>query len=189
MAVQRPAESKISRRSMLKRLGAASAVAWTAPVITSIKVPAFAQDYGGGEFDYGACGWRYKQVEHGGDPGFQSGPEPPGFASGCAAFGSDDPHNCPLSHQTNWDVDTDMLLRRSVNVPVGTTNVEVGVAIDNDFFAYWDGSQIGSGVHDGCAEPDSFVFGAPPDPGPHLLAVRGIDRGGESHLDVRLTIS
>ncbi|MGH2555238.1 MAG: hypothetical protein ACRDHO_05925 [Actinomycetota bacterium] len=179
--------SEISRRSMLKRLGAASVVTWTAPVITSMRAPAYAQNYGG--FDYGSCGWRYKQVAHGGDPGFESGPEPPGFASGCAAFASDVPHNCPLPHQTNWDVETDMLLRRSVRVPVGTTDVTVGVAIDNDFFAYWDGNQIGSGVHDGCAEPDSFVFGAPPTPGEYLLAVRGIDRGGETHLDVRLTIS
>jgi hypothetical protein len=180
--------SKISRRSMLRRLGAASAVAWTAPVITSIRVPAFAQASGGGGFPYGSCGWRYKQVAHGGDDGFQSGPEPPGFASGCAAFGSD-PHGCPLPHKTNWDVDTDMLLRRSVTVPVGTTNVTVGVAIDNDFFAYWDGNLIGSGTHEGCAEFDSFVFGAPPDAGSHLLAVRSIDRGTESFLDVRVTIS
>lgn len=189
MSTPRPAHSKISRRSMLKRLGAASTVAWTAPVITSFRAPAFAQGSPPGDgFPYGSCGWRYKQVEHGGDPGFQSGPEPPGFSSGCAAFGSD-PHGCPLPHQTNWDVDTDMLLRRTVRVPDGTTDVTVGVAIDNDFFAYWDGALIGSGTHDGCAEFDSFVFGAPPTPGDHLLAVRGIDRGGESFLDVRITIS
>jgi hypothetical protein len=177
--------SEITRRSMLKRLGAASAIAWTAPVVTSVRVPAFAQNYG--DFGYGSCGWRYKQVEHGGDPGFQSGPEPPGFASGCAAFGIQE--NCPLPVVTNWDVDTDMLLRRSVTVPVGTTDVTVGVAIDNDFFAYWDGNQIGSGVHDGCAELDSFVFGAPPAPGTHLLAVRGIDRGGITFLDVRVSFA
>jgi hypothetical protein len=187
MAISRDTHSKISRRSMLKRLGAASTVAWTAPVITSFRVPAFAQGSEGGGFPYGSCGWRYKQVEHGGDSGFQSGPEPPGFASGCAAFGSNPA--CPAPHQTNWDPDTDMLLRRSVTVPVGTTNVEVGVAIDNDFVAYWDGGEIGSGTHEGCAEFDSFVFGAPTDPGPHLLAVRGIDRGVDTFLDVRVTIS
>jgi hypothetical protein len=188
MTGPRQTDSKISRRSMLRRLGAASAVAWTAPVITSLRVPAYAQDYGGGGFPYGSCGWRFKQVAHGGDPGFQSGPEPPGFASGCAAFGSD-PDGCPLTHQTNWDLDTDMLVRRSVTVPVGTSSVTVGVAIDNDFVAYWDGSQIGSATHEGCAQYDSSVFGAPSTPGNHLLAVRGIDRGGVSFLDVRVTIS
>ena len=32
----------ISRRKMLKRIGAGAAVAWTAPILTSIKTPAFA---------------------------------------------------------------------------------------------------------------------------------------------------
>jgi hypothetical protein len=33
----------VSRRAMLKRIGAGAAVAWSAPVITSIRTPAFAQ--------------------------------------------------------------------------------------------------------------------------------------------------
>jgi hypothetical protein len=33
----------ISRRRMLKRIGAGAAVAWTAPILTSIRTPAFAQ--------------------------------------------------------------------------------------------------------------------------------------------------
>jgi hypothetical protein len=33
----------ISRRRMLKRIGAGAAIAWTAPVLTSIRTPAFAQ--------------------------------------------------------------------------------------------------------------------------------------------------
>lgn len=37
------ARGKVSRRSMLKRLGAGAAVAWSAPVLTSIRTPAFAQ--------------------------------------------------------------------------------------------------------------------------------------------------
>ena len=38
---------RISRRKMLKRLGAGAAVAWSAPVLTSLRTPAFAQ--------YGPC--------------------------------------------------------------------------------------------------------------------------------------
>jgi hypothetical protein len=34
----------ISRRRMLKRIGAGAAVAWSAPILTSIKTPAFAQN-------------------------------------------------------------------------------------------------------------------------------------------------
>jgi hypothetical protein len=35
----------ISRRRLLKRIGAGAAVAWSAPVITSLRTPAFAQGY------------------------------------------------------------------------------------------------------------------------------------------------
>jgi hypothetical protein len=34
---------RITRRRMLKRLGAGAAVAWSAPILTSIRTPAFAQ--------------------------------------------------------------------------------------------------------------------------------------------------
>src|SRR3989442_1284069 len=40
-------EAGISRRRMLKRIGTGAAIAWTAPILTSIRTPAFA---------YGACG-------------------------------------------------------------------------------------------------------------------------------------
>lgn len=36
-------ENGVSRRRMLKRIGAGAAVAWSAPILTSIKTPAFAQ--------------------------------------------------------------------------------------------------------------------------------------------------
>ena len=38
---------RISRRRMLKRIGAGAAIAWSAPVLTSLRTPAFAQ--------YGRC--------------------------------------------------------------------------------------------------------------------------------------
>jgi hypothetical protein len=37
------AARRISRRRMLKRLGAGAAVAWSAPILTSLRTPAFAQ--------------------------------------------------------------------------------------------------------------------------------------------------
>jgi len=36
-------KDQISRRSMLKRIGAGAAVAWTAPVLSSLRMPAYAQ--------------------------------------------------------------------------------------------------------------------------------------------------
>lgn len=37
-------ENRISRRRMLKRIGAGAAIAWTAPVLSSLRTPAFAQE-------------------------------------------------------------------------------------------------------------------------------------------------
>src|SRR5438093_8192053 len=36
----------ISRRRMLKRIGAGAAIAWTAPIVTSLHTPAWAANYG-----------------------------------------------------------------------------------------------------------------------------------------------
>src|SRR4030081_2374443 len=36
----------ISRRRMLKRIGAGAAIAWTAPILTSVRTPAFAASAG-----------------------------------------------------------------------------------------------------------------------------------------------
>jgi hypothetical protein len=41
--VDREIQDRISRRRMIKRLGAATAVAWTAPVLSTLGTPAFAQ--------------------------------------------------------------------------------------------------------------------------------------------------
>src|SRR2546425_12844686 len=42
MTEQERHESSVSRRTMLKRIGAAGAVAWVAPAISSLNTPAFA---------------------------------------------------------------------------------------------------------------------------------------------------
>jgi hypothetical protein len=38
-----PGRNRITRRRMLKRIGAGAAVAWSAPVLSSLRAPAFAQ--------------------------------------------------------------------------------------------------------------------------------------------------
>jgi hypothetical protein len=48
-------ENQVSRRKMLKRIGAGAAVAWTAPILTSIRTPAFAASPVGCEKDFPAC--------------------------------------------------------------------------------------------------------------------------------------
>jgi hypothetical protein len=52
---------RISRRRMLKRIGAGAAVAWSAPILTSLSTPAFADQYCtqcAGDFCFGqtVCG-------------------------------------------------------------------------------------------------------------------------------------
>ncbi len=42
MEPDRPEIEGISRRRMLKRIGAGAAIAWSAPVLTSFRAPAFA---------------------------------------------------------------------------------------------------------------------------------------------------
>jgi len=43
MDVSEKGPNEISRRRMLKRIGAGTAIAWAAPVLTSLRMPAFAQ--------------------------------------------------------------------------------------------------------------------------------------------------
>jgi hypothetical protein len=64
-------EGQISRRRMLKRVGAGAAVAWAAPVLTSLSSPAFAQ--------YGAC----RNCEPGGSCANQPDCAPPGSGEFC----------------------------------------------------------------------------------------------------------
>lgn len=141
-------------------------------------------------------GYKYKVVAFDADSGFeQPGFDDSGFSTGDAGFGT--PFggcslNNPTDVKTTWPLDTDILLRKQFNLPPGTTNLEVGVAIDNDVQVFINGQDISGGLilHEGCAERDSFIFTTPDgilNAGTNLLAVRGRDRGGLSYLDVKVT--
>jgi Putative Ig domain len=141
---------------------------------------------------YQGTGYRYLQVP--------SGQEPPGWqgtsfddsnwATGDAAFGSGG--GCPLqpTDKTHWEGNTDMLLRKPISLPVGTSGVTVGVAVDNDVEVYWNGMLVGSASHENCPAYNDFAFPVPDRllvSGSNLLAVRGIDRGDQTFLDVTVT--
>jgi hypothetical protein len=56
----REPKDRVSRRRMLKRIGAGAAIAWTTPILTSIRTPAFAASPACGPFDcsnpaFGSC--------------------------------------------------------------------------------------------------------------------------------------
>ena len=134
---------------------------------------------------YGSAGYSAKVVPTGALPGFPSNYDSSGFASGTAPF-SNGPGGCGTPQATDWPSSTDLLAVHTVIVPAGATGVSVSVGIDNDIVVYWDGTQIGSNSHDGCASNDSFTYQVPQSlsqPGQHDVAFRAIDRGALTYFD------
>jgi hypothetical protein len=79
-------------------------------------------------------GWKYQQVNHGADDGFQSASfDDSTWATGQAAFGSVNPPSCtfndPSLVHTNWDLNTDMLIRRHFKVPEGVTSLHTSMEL------------------------------------------------------------
>jgi len=140
---------------------------------------------------YGASGYRYMVVAHGALPTFQDPAfDDSGFSTGAAAFGSGG--SCPLDPtvQTPWPINTDVLVRRAINFPAGASSVTVGIAIDNDVDVYWNGVLVGQQKHNGCATQDSLVASVPDalvQAGNNVLAVRGVDLGIMTFLDIRVS--
>lgn len=141
---------------------------------------------------YEATGYKYLQVSSGNEPaGWQNESfNDSAWSTGDAAFGSGG--GCPLqpTGKTHWDVNTDILLRKAISLPAGTSGVTVNVAVDNDINVYWNGTQVGSATHDGCPAYNDFAFSVPDNllaSGSNLLAVEGIDRGAESFIDVSVS--
>ncbi len=158
---------------------------------------------------YKDTGYRYMQLGAGQPPpeGFEqadfndSGED---WNTGAAAFGSGGA--CPLDStvHTSWpaasgsvtDVahSTQIVLRKTFNLPAGMTNLTVGVAIDNDVQVFVNGVNI-TGVegfleHENCATLDSFILTVPNSavhPGTNVIVVQARDRGVASFVDIRVT--
>lgn len=143
---------------------------------------------------YGSTSYKYSVVAHGQGAGFeQPGFNDTGFFVGDAAFGSGGGFNCPLipTERTNWPVNTDLLLRKQFNLDALPDTLIIRVAIDNDVQIFVNGQDVSGGIrtHEGCAVIDTYVFSAPKSIlklGANLLAVRAIDRGTESYVDVQV---
>ena len=140
---------------------------------------------------YGASGYRYKVVKHGADQGFQDPAyNASSFKEGRAAFGTG-VNGCPLDPtiHTPWPPNTDILVRKAIDLPAGTTELTVHVAIDNDAVVYWNGVEIGATVHEYCAAHNTLIAPVPDSAvlaGKNLLAIRGTDRGGSTYLDLQV---
>ena len=143
---------------------------------------------------YEATGYRFNIYPPGTVPGDYGAEtfDDSAFSVGDAAFGSG---GCPLESTvvTAWPVNTELVVRKAFNLPAGATNLRVMVAIDNDVEVFLNGVNISGGlvVHEGCPILDEFQFGAPDSllrAGDNLLAVRAVDRGVVSFLDLRVLI-
>jgi RHS repeat-associated protein/uncharacterized repeat protein (TIGR01451 family) len=155
--------------------------------------PAAAESAGGLSIPYGSSGWRYKVVGHGGEPGFEA-PEfaDAEWASGTAPFGT---AGCAgtAAPVTAWPVNTDLLVRRTLTLNPATLTADpvLKVAIDNDVDVFFNGVLIASNDYEGCGKekaqfviPRSLVTA-----GNNTLAVRAIDRGSISYLDLSLSVA
>ncbi len=136
---------------------------------------------------YGSAGWRYSIVGWNGGAGFES----PSFndatwASGTGGFGDG---GCGLPANTPWGLNSDLLVRRWVTVPMNG-RIRVAAKIDNDVQAFVNGIALSSlTVFEGCGGSERYASVSPPlAGGPTLIAVRARDRGGHSYFDARIEI-
>ncbi len=141
---------------------------------------------------YQATGWSYHQVSPGDplesqfqDPNFDDS----GWAVGQAAFGGSG-YGCPLEAtlHTGWATNTHMLLRRTVFAdPLAP--VVLHLAIDNDANVWFNGTQVLSVTHEGCASLDSYNVTVPSslvNAGMNVVAIQAIDRGVVAFFDMRI---
>lgn len=142
---------------------------------------------------YKSTGFHFSVVPFGGSPGFeQPAFDDSQFSLGDAPFGSGG--YCPLDStvKTSWPRNTDILLRKTFDLPRNASAVEVAVAIDNDIQVFINGVDISGGLQqtEFCTGLDRLVFPAQDSllvlGGSNLLAVRARDRGEVSFVDTEV---
>jgi hypothetical protein len=137
-------------------------------------------------------GYRYLVVAHGDEAGFEAvGFDDSDWDIGSAGFGSTNgtcSWNSPTYVQTAWPVGTDILVRKTIELPAGAHNLRVVGTVDNDATVYLNGVQIGFTQAGFCfsgtinfTAPDSLVVA-----GANVLAIRGRDYGEATFLDLRV---
>ena len=145
---------------------------------------------------YGASEYKYQVVPVDDGIGFERPDfDDSAFAVGDAGFGSREGYcelNNPGDVRTEWPGETDLLVRKALELPAGTTDVVVYVAVDNDVQVFINGYDVSDGLqfHEGCPSLGSFSFAVPDSllqVGTNLLAVRARDRGGLAYLDLGVT--
>jgi RHS repeat-associated protein len=144
---------------------------------------------------YQAADWHYKIYPYGSVP-----PEVVSIAFddsdylvGRGAFGAGGFCAVQSTVHTTWPISTEIVLRRTIDLPLHVTNVRVSGTVDNDVQVLINGTDASGGfiAHEGCAQLDDTRINVVTTsllPGPNLFVVRGRDRGGDSFLDLQLLI-
>ncbi len=142
---------------------------------------------------YQDTGWKYDDVATGAGDGFQAPSfDDSSWPTGQAAFGSVDPPTCanndPALVHTNWDLNTDMLIRRHFTAPPGTTSLHLDGTVDNNADVYLNGTLLGH-VDSGNCATGAIDLDIPASDltSDNVLAIRGTDLGVADYLDVQLT--
>ncbi len=138
-------------------------------------------------------GYTYQVVGHGDGAGFEAvGFDDSGWAVGAGGFGTlDGPcwWNSSSYVQTAWPADTDILVRKTIELPAGAHNLRVLGNIDNNATVYLNGVQIGY-VESGYCWQNMIDFTASDEllvAGTNVLAIRGYGDALYSYLDVQVT--
>jgi hypothetical protein len=144
---------------------------------------------------YQSTGYRYKVIDLNENP--PTGYEEPGFddsswALGNAAFGYSVGY-CSLQTTvgTPWQLNSRLLIRRSVSIPANSRNVLIKLAIDNDAEdVFFNGTRIGGNFqHIDCPHLDDYEISVPQylvQTGQNIITYRLYDYGGESFFDTRI---
>ena len=141
-------------------------------------------------------GYRYRIVQANALPGFERVDYDDGaFNFGGGGFGTAGwcALNTPETMRTYWPVNTDLLIRRWVDLPDGTLSLGIKVAIDNEIQMFVNGVDVSGGRRNGggCALRQNFVFDVPSTvfrAGSNLIAARAIDLGpSQSYFDMEVT--
>lgn len=144
---------------------------------------------------YGEGGYQYQQVGWGDGAGFElPGYDASAWATGAAAFGSPYIGPCDQNYngsiQTNWDINTDLLVRKAVYLNPGAANVVISGTVDNDATVYFNGVDLGTFFSGSCEQ--GAIYALVPGyllaaDGNNLLAIRGHDYGEASYLNLQVT--
>jgi hypothetical protein len=150
--------------------------------------------------DFGATGYSYfLTTDVGSAPeGWQTTSFPAGWATGGAPFGTltycaDAPYNLPPV-VTQWGIGDPsyVLVRKDFYVPAGTTTVTIQVLVDNDVQVFMNGTSVSDGLvtHENCANvnPVSPIVATVTPGAVNKLAIIAKDRGGQSYLDLKVTL-